>query len=171
MRITAGSAGPAEPEPDDAIDPDAPARPAGPEWDVLAVVAAGGVIGAECRLWLGDRVPHTAAQLPWSTVAINVIGCLLIGVLMVVLTEFVRPHRLARPFLGIGILGGFTTFSTFSVDAVRLLHAHRPGAALLYVAVTLVGGSVAVATGTALTRRAGARLLDRSAPPAEEVAR
>ena len=58
-----------------------------------------------------------------------------------------RP-RLLRPFVGIGILGGFTTFSTFAVDAPRLLVTHRPGTALAYVALTLVAGAAAVALGT-----------------------
>ncbi len=123
------------------------------EWDLLAAVAIGGVIGAEARYGLGELIPHSSAQFPWATLAINASGCFLIGVLMVILLEVVRPHRLARPFLGVGILGGYTTFSTFAVDIARLVHAHRPLIALGYVLATVAAGAVAVVMATSLTRR------------------
>src|SRR5450756_385200 len=64
---------------------------------VLAAISLGGVIGALARYGLGAAFPHDAGQFPWSTFAINVTGCLLIGVLMVLLTDPAgRPHRLAR---------------------------------------------------------------------------
>ena len=63
------------------------------------------------------------------------------------------PPRLLRPFLGIGVLGGFTTFSTFALDAERLIRAHRPGVAALYVLATLVAGAVAVTAATAAVQR------------------
>ena len=72
---------------------------------------------------------------------------------MVILLEVGHPHRLARPFLGVGILGGYTTFSTFSVDTVRLVHAHRPLLALGYVAATVSVGALAVWIATRATRR------------------
>jgi CrcB protein len=126
---------------------------------VLAAVAAGGVIGAECRYALGLLIAHGGRALPWSTVAINVSGCLLIGVLMVLLLDG-RPashpavHPLARPFLGTGILGGYTTFSTFAADVDRLVRAGRPGIALLYLLITVLGCAAAVWLATALTRAA-----------------
>jgi CrcB protein len=69
-----------------------------------------------------------------------------------VLLELARPHRLWRPFLGVGVLGGYTTYSTFAVDAVRLLHQHRPGVALGYVVVTFVSCLAAVWLGATGTR-------------------
>jgi protein CrcB len=79
---------------------------------------------------------------------VNISGCLLIGVLMVVITELVTPHRLVRPFLGVGVLGGYTTFSTATVDALTLVDASRPGAALGYLVATptlaLLGCAAAV---------------------------
>ncbi len=81
------------------------------------------------------------------------------GMLMVVLTELITPHRLARPFLGIGVLGGFTTYSSFAVDAERLIYAHRAGLALAYVVGTLIVAAAGLALGTVIARRAGPRLL------------
>jgi CrcB protein len=93
---------------------------------------------------------------------------LLIGVLMVVLIDLVeRPHRLARPFLGVGVLGGYTTYSTFAVEAHQLLLAHRPWAALGYVVLTLAACGGAVCAGTWLTLRAGrAAVARKSGAPA-----
>ena len=126
---------------------------------VLAAVGLGGVIGAESRYGVGLLLTHSGRSLPWSTVAINVSGCLLIGVLMVILLERRRTaHPLARPFLGTGILGGYTTFSTFAADVDRLVRADRPWIALSYAVVTVVGCAAAVWVATALTRRALTRL-------------
>jgi CrcB protein len=120
--------------------------------DVLAVIAAGGVLGAEARYGVARLLPHPPQAFPWSTLVVNAVGCLLIGVLMVVVTELTRPHRLARPFLGVGVLGGFTTFSTYTVDVQRLLLAHRPGMALGYLLGTLAAALVAVWLGATATR-------------------
>ena len=124
----------------------------GHQLDVLAVIAIGGVLGAEARYGVSVLLPHAPDAVAWSTLIINAVGCLLIGVLMVVITELTTPHRLARPFLGVGVLGGFTTFSTYTVDVQRLLVAQRPGVALAYLAGTLVAALVAVWLGAAATR-------------------
>lgn len=125
---------------------------AGHRVDVLGAIAAGGVLGSEARYGLGLALPHTPAQWPTATLLINTSGCLLIGVLMVLITEAVEPHRLVRPFLGVGVLGGYTTFSTYSVDLVALLDGGRPGAALGYLVVTPVVALAAVWAGSAATR-------------------
>ncbi len=88
----------------------------------------------------------------------NTAGCAAIGLLMVVITEVRAVHPLVRPFLGTGVLGGFTTFSTYAVDAERLLDTGRAGLALAYLAltVTLALGAVwaaAVATRQVMGRR------------------
>ena len=124
---------------------------------MLVAVALGGVLGAEARYGLATAWPHATASFPWSTLVINAVGCLLIGVLMVAITEVVTPHPLARPFLGIGVLGGFTTFSTYTVDTQRLLVAGRPGLAVAYVLATLTVALASVAAGSAVTRLFGAR--------------
>ena len=149
---------PAEPP---LVDPDAPADRASlrREWDVLVAIAVGGVVGAESRYGVDRLLPASRAGFPWATLTINVLGCLLMGVLMVVLTELITPPRLARPFLGVGVLGGFTTFSSFTVDAERLVNAHRTGLALAYVVATLVIAAAGLAVGTYAARRAGPHLL------------
>lgn len=119
--------------------------------DVLAVIAAGGVLGAEARYGLGILLPHPAAW-PWSTLLVNVSGCALIGVFMVVITELVDPHRLVRPFIGVGVLGGYTTFSTATVEALTLLTAGRPGAAIGYVVATPTLAVLGCAVGVVGTR-------------------
>lgn len=128
-----------------------PARTFAP--DVALVIAAGGALGAVGRHGLSVVLPAGHGAFPWATFATNVAGCLAIGVLMVLVTEVAgRPHRLTRPFIGVGILGGFTTFSTYSVDAVQLVAAGAASTALLYTFGTLAGALVAVEVGTAVTR-------------------
>ncbi|TDE13480.1 fluoride efflux transporter FluC [Jiangella asiatica] len=118
---------------------------------VLAVIAAGGVLGSLVRHALGS-LQHGPPSWPWATLLVNVTGCLVIGALMVVLLELTAPHRLLRPFLGVGVLGGYTTFSTFAVDVQVMLVHERYGGALLYLAVTPVAALVALWLGTAITR-------------------
>jgi fluoride exporter len=81
---------------------------------------------------------------------INVSGSLLLGVLMVLVLELTSAHR---PLLGAGVLGGYTTFSTFAVDLDRLISAHRPMTAAQYVLVTVFGCAVAVWAATVVTQR------------------
>ncbi|GAA2335218.1 CrcB family protein [Saccharopolyspora halophila] len=115
--------------------------------DVLGVVAAGGAIGSLLR--------HGAALTwpgPGATLLVNVLGCLGIGVLMYTITEVVTPHRLLRPFLGVGLLGGFTTFSTYVTDAFELARQAHPALALAYLAGTAVSCLLAVFAGVVATR-------------------
>jgi CrcB protein len=142
------------------IDPDV-VLPERASWDVIAAISAGGVLGAEGRYGLALAVPHAGSAFPWSTLVINVSGCLLIGVLMAILLSRTRPHRLVRPFLGVGILGGYTTFSTFALDADRLVHAHRIGLALAYLAATIALAAAAVWLATVLTQAVLARWRSR----------
>lgn len=119
-------------------------------WAVLGAVSAGGAIGALARHGADVLLPHAPDDLPLSTLLVNVTGALLIGVLMTVVEA--RPgSRLMRPFLGTGVLGGYTTFSTHAVDAQHLLEAGRAGWALAYLGGTLLGALAAVAVGVAAT--------------------
>ncbi len=121
---------------------------------VLAAIAVGGIIGAEARYGLGVLWPHPSNGWPWSTLAINATGCVLIGVVMVLITERFTPHPLLRPFLGVGVLGGYTTFSTFAADVVVLAVHGRPWPALGYLVATPVTALVAVWLGANATRSA-----------------
>ena len=116
----------------------------------VAAVSAGGVLGALARYGLGAAVGSPGGW-PLATFLINATGCLLIGALMAVVNAR-TTHRLLRPFLGVGVLGGYTTFSTYAVDARGLLAAGRTGAALLYVALTPVCALLAVYAGTVAMR-------------------
>lgn len=119
----------------------------------MAVVAAGGALGACARYGAALAWPTPSVGFPWTTLWVNTVGCVLMGVLMVVVTEArPRTHPLVRPFLGTGILGGFTTFSTYAVD-FRILSEHRVGPALAYLAGTVVAALLAVAAGTWAARR------------------
>jgi CrcB protein len=129
-------------------------------WDLLLAIAVGGVLGAEARYGLSELLPHTGRQFPWSTVIINVSGSALIGALMVILLELTSPHRLVRPLLGVGVLGGYTTFSSFALDAERLVRAHEPLRALAYVLVTVVLCLLAVVMSTVATRVVGRIVLE-----------
>jgi fluoride exporter len=143
----------------DDVEPDVdlamPARPRkllGHPVEVLGVIAAGGVIGAEARYGIGLAWPHTATAWPWATFVENAAGSFLIGVLMVLIVELFDAHRLIRPFLGVGVLGGFTTFSTYAVDTLLLTDARRAGVAAAYLVLTPVGAVLACAVGATLTR-------------------
>ncbi|MGW7487665.1 fluoride efflux transporter FluC [Streptomyces sp. NPDC054786] len=114
------------------------------QWPAIGVVAAGGAIGASARYGAALLWPTGGGAFPWTTLAVNAVGCALMGVLMVVITEVRPAHRLVRPFLGTGILGGFTTFSTYAVDIQRLAGAGRPVAALACLAGTVLAALAAV---------------------------
>jgi len=137
------------------------------EWDLLLTVAVGGVLGAEARYGIATGLPSSGSAFPWATVVTNISGCLLIGLLMSFLATLARPRRLLRPFLGVGVLGGYTTYSTFAVDAERLLRAGRALAALGYVTVTVVGCAVAVVLGSLpMVRRDQREPVDAGVGPA-----
>ncbi|NJP34439.1 FluC/FEX family fluoride channel [Micromonospora thermarum] len=121
---------------------------------VLGAVAAGGALGALARAGVSAALPPGPTGFPWATFAVNLSGCLLIGVLMAVLARHGGP-ALARPFLGVGMLGGYTTFSTYAVEAHHLVVAGAPATALAYLAATLVGALLAVWAGHAVADRLG----------------
>lgn len=124
---------------------------------MLVAIAAGGVLGAELRYAL-SLFQDDPAEWPWATLAVNVSGCLLIGVLMAVILELTAPHRLVRPFLGVGLLGGYTTFSTYAVEVQHLLVQERYASAAIYLVVTPAAALLAVWLAASSTRAALGRL-------------
>src|SRR3954466_1189222 len=146
---------PVEPvDPD--VDPPAQRRPR--DWDpaVLAAIAAGGVLGAEARYGLSVLRTHEPGHWPMATWLTNVSGCFLIGILMFTITELTSPHRLVRPFVGVGVLGGYTTFSTAMVDVQQMALAGHGGAALGYLIATVTAAVAATFAGVTLTRTGAA---------------
>lgn len=128
--------------------------------EIVAAVAVGGVLGACARYGVTLLWPTATGGFPWTTFWINVTGCAGMGVLMAVITALPAAHPLVRPFLGTGVLGGYTTFSTYAVDAQHLLNVGHASTALLYLATTVAAALAAVwatATLTRLTLRLGSR--------------
>ncbi|MEU6281668.1 fluoride efflux transporter CrcB [Streptomyces sp. NPDC047028] len=124
------------------------AQPRRSEWraqiPVVAVVAVGGALGATARYALSLALPTPPGGFPWATFWANVIGCAVIGVFMVLITDVWAAHRLVRPFFGTGVLGGFTTFSTYAVDIRTLVGGGHPRTGLAYLAATLCAALAAV---------------------------
>jgi CrcB protein len=114
----------------------------------MLVVAVGGGVGSVLRYALAQAIPVRGHGFPVATLVTNLVGSLLLGGLVVAVTEIWAPHPLLRPLLGTGLLGGFTTFSTFAEQA-RALSA---GTSTLYVLSSLVGGMIAAAAGMELIR-------------------
>jgi CrcB protein len=122
------------------------------------LAALGGALGALAR-WAATALPSSPGGWPWATLLVNLTGCLLLGLLIAVVAVRLPEARWPRPFLAVGVLGGFTTFSAFAVEVVEQVDA---GAALLaaaYVLASVVGGIGAVALGA----RAGQALTERTA--------
>lgn len=113
---------------------------------LIGAIALGGAIGALARWGL-----TFVWEAPWGILAINALGCFLIGVLMT-WVDHRRPHHLARPFLGTGVLGGFTTFSTFAVDGRNLLTGDDPFIGFVYLAGTLLAALAATWAGIRLAK-------------------
>ena len=125
---------------------------------IVAAVGVGGAVGALVRWALEALFPAPTGGFPTTTFVVNVVGCLLMGLLVVLVTEAREAHPMVRPFLGVGVLGGFTTFSSYAVEAHQLLDRGHLGTGLLYLAVTVVVALPAVLVGLGVTRRlAGAR--------------
>ena len=112
------------------------------------LAALGGALGALARWGIAELLPSSPAGWPWATLLVNLTGCLLLGALFAVLVARAPEARWPRPFLAVGVLGGFTTYSAFAVEVVRLTEAGAVVTAGAYVLVSVVGGVVAVAAGT-----------------------
>lgn len=104
-------------------------------------------MGSLARWFLTSRIHAKNGDLPWGTWTENVTGGLLLGVLMVFITDVWPPHRYLRPFLGVGVLGGYTTFSTYMLDTHTVLFAGHRQTALIYLVGTLLTGLLAVWVG------------------------
>ncbi|MBT2414556.1 CrcB family protein [Streptomyces sp. ISL-12] len=135
-----------------AAPPAAPPRPVRSQLPVLAAVALGGGTGAAARYAATLGWPAGTGGFPWTVFWVNVAGCAVIGVFMTV-TDVWPVHRLLRPFFGTGVLGGFTTFSTFTVDFRQLAGTGHLPVALAYLAATPLAALTAVWLAASATRR------------------
>ena len=119
----------------------------------FAVIAIGGVLGSWMRWRLSVWFPVASGTFPITTLAINLVGSALIGVVLVLFLDRQPPRLLTHSFLGTGILGAFTTFSTFTVESAELLRLSKPLLALAYVVVSVVGGVLVALISMRMTRR------------------
>lgn len=124
----------------------------GSRWDVLLAISVGGALGSLARWGVGELVPWSGTGFPWATFIENVSGGLALGVLMVFVLDVWPPHRYLRPFLGVGVLGGYTTFSTYMLETRHLLVEGQPATAFAYLGGSLLVGLVAVWIGIASAR-------------------
>lgn len=122
-----------------------------PDVSTVLVVMIGGVIGALGRYAATLWWPTPPSGFPWTTFGINALGSLLLAAVVVLSTERWTEATLLRPLLGTGVIGGFTTFSTFTVDQQRLLTNGHPGTAITYLAATLAVCASATLIGQRLT--------------------
>jgi CrcB protein len=121
---------------------------------IYVLAALGGALGALARWALTEALPHPPGAWPWSTLLENLLGCLLIGMLLAVLLARFPDSPWLRPLLAVGVLGGFTTYSTFAVDVVRLTGAGHQALAVAYVLASVLGGVLAVIVGLVVGRAA-----------------
>lgn len=128
--------------------PDAPSTPR-----VLLAVATGGALGALARYAAGMLAPQQPGEFGWTVLAVNVLGCAMLGALVGSVGAGRLRHPLVQPFLGSGVLGGLTTFSAFTFDAHALADAGRLPEALAYVGLTAVGCVGAALAGVRLVQR------------------
>lgn len=127
-----------------------PARPPYLRPVLIGLVAVGGMVGTLGRAGLAEVLPHSSGEWPWSTLLVNLLGSFVLAVLLELLGRLRRglvPLRLA---LGTGLLGGFTTYSSFAVETADLLRTGQSLLALLYVLVSLGGGLVLALVGLRL---------------------
>ena len=117
-------------------------------------------MGSLARWGVGELLPWSGEQFPWATFVENISGGLVLGTLMVFLLDVWPPHRYLRPFMGVGLLGGYTTFSTSMLESRDLLAGGEVATAFTYLAGSLVAGLVAVWFGI-FSARAAVRLAHR----------
>jgi len=122
-----------------------------PPLDLVLLVALGGAVGAVVRWSLEEAFPLTSGSFPWTTFAVNVSGSLLLA--LIPASPWLRHHRLMPPLLGTGVLGGYTTLSTYSEETRSLLASGHVAVALAYLLGTLAACLVVVALADLLTTR------------------
>ena len=138
-------------------------RPLPHEPRKLLAIYLGGVVGALLRVGLAELAATGPGQWPWATFAVNVAGALLLGYFYALFRDF-PAESLHHPFLGVGICGTLTTFSTLQLELYAMVDAGEPGLAAGYLAGTLAAGYLALRAGIDLERRRRGGLGPGAAP-------
>ena len=120
----------------------------------VAAISAGGFIGAVARARVVEALPHTGSQWPWATFIVNIVGAFALGYFTTRLQERLPLSSYRRPFLGTGVCGALTTFSTMQLELLSMLDGSHIALALGYATASVTGGLLAVAIATNLVRRA-----------------
>jgi len=118
-----------------------------------AAVFAGGAAGTAARLAIGEAMASSSADFPWGTLTVNLAGAALLGFLLPRLLAGARSRQYTIPLLAIGGLGGFTTFSGFTVEVVLLVDAGRLATATIYGLLSLAAGLFLALVGRRLAAR------------------
>lgn len=118
----------------------------------LLMVMLGGAIGSGLRFLVTQWLPTAPGALPLSTLLVNVVGSGVLGALTVLIQHHTAMSREVALLLGAGLCGGFTTFSTFTVELVTLYDADRIGIGMVYAALSIVLGLLAAVAGSAVAR-------------------
>ncbi len=138
------------------------ASPAGPYRSIrgraVLAVCAGGCVGGGLRYSLGLAIPDSPHSVPWATLAANVTGCFVLALLLTVLEATDSPARHIREFVGVGVLGSFTTFSGWMVQVDQRVDAQDYWISTGYLVSNLVGGMTAAVVGVATGRVLAQRL-------------
>lgn len=116
------------------------------------LIALGGALGAMARYWVSGVLNNAEHRLPFGTLTVNVLGSFLMGVCFVLVLERAKLSPEMRPLLMTGFMGAFTTFSTFSLEAVALIQEGHMMSALIYISLSLILCLVALYAGLWLTR-------------------
>ncbi|ABM12769.1 fluoride efflux transporter CrcB [Mycolicibacterium vanbaalenii] len=123
----------------------------------LAAVFAGGALGTLARAGFEELAAPDPGRWPWPTFTVNIVGALLLGVFVTRLLERLPVSSYRRPFLGTGLCGGLTTFSTMQVETLKMVEHGHYGLAAGYTAGSIGAGLAAVYVGTVLVRRVRVR--------------
>jgi CrcB protein len=118
----------------------------------LGAIFAGGALGAIARAEVAEALPVHPGTWPWATFLVNIAGAALLGWFTTRLQERLPSSVYRRPFLGTGICGGLTTFSTMQLELLKLLDRGAVGLALAYAAASVVAGFAAVLLATNAVR-------------------
>jgi fluoride exporter len=122
------------------------------DWNRVLALSIGGALGVNARYWLGVLITRWAGhRFPWATVAINVSGSFAIGFLAVILA-YRWPHPMGRLFVVTGFLGGYTTFSSFTFESLKLWEDGEKGLSMANTFGSVAAGLAAVTLGVALGR-------------------
>jgi CrcB protein len=119
----------------------------------LAAIFAGGIVGALARTGLAQAFPDSARAWPWAIFGVNVVGAFMLGYFVTRLQERLPTSAYKRPFLGTGLCGALTTFSTLQLELYKMVRAHEFVLAIGYGAATLIVSFACVAGATAMVRR------------------